>query len=99
MIIPPKRTQRDLFLHIIKRIGGPEAGAPLLEAFNPEAFPRLPLNNEHQPEITEEEFLRHVRQIEKELPAFLHWLRSTDFPDPSTPPVPHHTRRKRASGR
>ena len=86
MIIPPKRTNRDLLFHAVKSIGGPLAGSALLERFKQDFGTQLLTSRQPEQEISEAEFKRTVAQIDAELPAFLHWLRRTDFPDTGNPP-------------
>jgi hypothetical protein len=72
------RRNKDLLFAALKMSGGPL----LVERFKQEVLPRLDMNSKWADTvISEEEYQNGVVQIGKELPYFLHWMLSNEFPN------------------
>jgi hypothetical protein len=78
---PKKKTKQDLFLRLLEEIGG-KHGAFLRERFKQEVMPNLSRGPAWEHELTDEEFESQFQKMKKELPAFIHFLESRDFPKP-----------------
>jgi len=74
------RTNLDLLFAMVEMSGGPQ----MVEAFKLQALPYLSLSPEVHREISEAEYQFGLSKIRQELPYFVAYLLTNQFPPPPT---------------